>query len=146
MTKQQIVSRLLSIFGMAPELEKILLSEKTCDAKKVAIRNWLSLQLAETYEENPNIPPLKYILRRDAIDLFRKIISQRNENLAGYSLIQYIDTLLSENAQAPMEKPSPALFAELEHLIKGITGQTKIYEDKIPSFAKHEGVKAAKLR
>ena len=131
---------------MAPELEKILLSEKTCDAKKVAIRNWLSLQLAETYEENPNIPPLKYILRRDAIDLFRKIISQRNENLAGYSLIQYIDTLLSENAQAPMEKPSPALFAELEHLIKGITGQTKIYEDKIPSFAKHEGVKAAKLR
>ncbi len=146
MNKQQEISRLSAILDMAPELKTILTSDQQSDAKKRAIRHWLSLQLAETYEENPDIPPLEYILRRDAIDVFRKIISERNENLAGYSMIEYIESLLSNYAKKPADHPSPAFLAELEHLIKGISGKSGIYTDKIPAFTKHEGVKAAKLR
>ena len=136
----------MSIVGMAPNLKEILLSEQSIAAKKAAIRNWLSLQLAETYEENPNIPPLEYILRRDAIDVFRKILSQRNENLSGYSLIQYVDNLMSDRSVTPNKKPSPSFLAELEHLIKGITGKSGIYDEKLPAFIKYEGAKAAKMR
>ena len=134
----------MNIFSMAPDLKTILLSEQVIESKKEAIRNWLSQQLSETYEADPDIPPLKYILRRDAIDVFRKILSQRNENLAGYSLIQYVNDLLSGDGR--VQKPGAAFLAELEHLIKGITGRSKIYEEKIPAFKKHQGTRAAKMR
>ena len=134
----------MNIFSMAPDLKTILLSEQVIESKKEAIRNWLSQQLSETYDANPDIPPLKYILRRDAIDVFRKILSQRNENLAGYSLIQYVNDLLSGDGR--VQKPKAAFLAELEHLIKGITGRSKIYEEKIPAFKKHQGTRAAKMR
>ena len=134
----------MNILGMAPVLKEIFLSGQAIDDKKEAIRTWLSQQLSDTFEANPDIPPLEYILRREAISVLRKILAQRNENLAGYSLIQYVDDLLAGDLRA--EKPSPAFLAELEHMIKGITGKSKIYEEKIPAFIKYEGRRAAKMR
>ena len=144
--KYQFKSRLLGIIGMAPQLKEILLSDRPIDAKKSSLRNWLSDQLTETYEKNPHIAPLEYILRRDAIDVLRKILSSRNENLAGFSLIGYIDALLSERPDPDVVLPSPAFLAELEHLIKGVLGISGIYKDKRPAFAKYQGIKAARLR
>jgi lysine 2,3-aminomutase len=137
-------TRLMNIFGMAPDLRDILLSDRSIDSKKDAIRSWLAQQLSDSFEANPDIPPLEYIIRRESIAVFRKIVSQRSENLAGYSLIQYVIAILT--GEEAIQKPSPAFFAELEHLIKGITGQSKIYEDKIPAFTKYQGRRAAKLR
>lgn len=141
---KKIRPRLLNILGMAPVLKEIFLSGQAIDDKKEAIRNWLSQQLSDTFEANPDIPPLEYILRREAISVLRKILAQRNENLAGYSLIQYVDDLLAGDQQ--VEKPSTAFLAELEHMIKGITGKSKIYDEKIPAFIKYEGRRAAKMR
>ena len=54
--------------------------------------------------------------------------------------------LLNAHDLSDMEKPGPGFFAELDHLVKGIMGKTGVYSDTVPAFAKHEGVKAARLR
>lgn len=131
---------------MAPELKEILLSRAKLETKRVWIKQWLSAQSAETYEDNPDIAPLEYILQRDAIDVFRKIISVRNENLAGYSLLQYVIDLLDESSDIEYAKPQPSFLAELDHLIKGITGRSGIYDQKPPAFTKYHGTKAARMR
>jgi len=144
MTRQQIKTRLLNIFGMAPDLREVLCSRMNLEEKRGRIKQWLSAQMATTYEQNPNIQPLEYILMRDSIDVLNKIISTRNENLAGYSLLEYVIDLLREKTDVPL--PRPAFLSELDHLLKGITGNTSIYEQKAPAFARYEGTKAARLR
>lgn len=144
--RQQSKKRLLHILDMAPELKAILRSYGDLETKRAQVKNWLSKQLAETYHQNPDIHPLEYILKRDTIDVFRKILSQRSEKLAGFSLFRYINNLLAEAAEPPDQQPAPAFFAELEHLIRGIVGRTGIYDDKAPAFVKYQGAKAAKMR
>jgi len=146
MKRQQIENRLSTILSMVPEIRTVLMADGAIEEKRKGIHNWLWRQLAETYEHNPDIPPLEYILRRDAIDVLRKIISQRSESLAGFSLIGYLSQLLAGNIDPPAGRPSPAFFAELEHLVKGITGRSGIYEKTIPAYTKHQGTTAAKMR
>ncbi|MFC1798968.1 KamA family radical SAM protein, partial [Thermodesulfobacteriota bacterium] len=114
--------------------------------KKDNVHNWLSDILAETYKDNSNIKPLEYILVHDAINVFRRILSDRSEKLAGYSFIGYLVTLLTASNDEVFERPTAGFFAELERLVRGIMGTTGIYDAKAPAFSKHEGRKAARMR
>jgi len=146
MTKQQIKTRMRNILSIAPQLHDILVSSATNEEKKSDTHIWLSDMLADTYKENSNIQPLKYILARNAINVFRNILSDRSEKMAAYSFIGYLVTLLTASSDDKFERPSAGFFAELEHLIRGITGSTGIYDAKLPAFSKHEGRKAARMR
>jgi lysine 2,3-aminomutase len=146
MTRPYLKERILNILGMAPELKEILLSGADLEKRRSAAINWLLQLLAETYEENTAIQPLEYILRRDAIFVCLKILSRRNEKLADFSLLTYLNAWLTDSPDIQLDPPGPAFLAELEHLFRGIVGRSGIYDDKTPSFTKYEGVKAAKKR
>jgi lysine 2,3-aminomutase len=60
--------------------------------------------------------------------------------------VEYIHNILTGNAPEHTPAPSADFFAELEHLLKGITGQTGVYSEDIPAYLKHDGVRGAKLR
>jgi len=101
---------------------------------------------AETYKDNSNIKPLEYILVRDAINVFRRIFSDRSEKVAGFSFLEYLVTLLTASSDENFERPTAGFFAELEHLVKGIIGATGVYDASAPAFCKQDGRKAARLR
>jgi lysine 2,3-aminomutase len=146
MTKQQIKIRMRNILSIAPQLHDILISSATIGKKKTAIHLWLSDMLAETFKGNANIQPLKYILARNANNVFLSILSDRSEKMADHSFIGYLVTLLTASIDDKFERPTAGFFAELEHLIRGITGATGVYDAKSPAFSKHEGSKAARMR
>jgi lysine 2,3-aminomutase len=146
MKKQQIKTRLRNILSIAPQLHDIIVSSATVEEKKDDIHTWLSDILAETYKDNTNVKPLEYILVHDAITVFRRILSDRSQKLAGYSFLGYLVTLLTASNDEVFERPTAGFFAELEHLVRGIMGTTGIYDAKVPVFSKHEGRKAARMR
>ncbi len=146
MKKERIQKRLHKILDIAPALKECMVSQDPIDVKREKIRSFLSNMLVATFEDNPLIPPLEWIMTRDAITVFRNILSKRNERLAGYSFLEHIDVLLHKEDLRGVEMPASGFLAELEHLFKGIMGKTGIYSDKIPAFLKHEGQKAARLR
>lgn len=146
MTRQQIKKRLINILSISPDLEQIMLSDMDYQDKRDQINGWLSDMLAATYKENPGMHPLEYILARDAIAIFRKILSKRSENMAGFSVLKYMNDLLCKESDAQLDRPKPGFFAELEHFIKGVVGKTGIYDDKVPAYHKHKGRKAARMR
>ncbi len=146
MEKEKIRNRLDKILNNAPALKEIIFSLDPIDIKRKKINKFLADMLMATFEDDPAIPPLEWILTRDAIRVFRNILSTRNESLAGFSLLQYINDLLYKENFKQIQMPGSGFFAELDHLIKGITGKTGVYSDKIPSFAKHKGRKAARMR
>jgi len=146
MTRRRLSTRLRKILAIAPQLHDILASSQTVAAKKAAIRSWLSHMLAATYEENPSIHPLKFILARNAINLFLSMLSDRNEKVAGYSFLGCLDTLATASSDGNFKRPAAGFFAELEHLVRGIMGATGIYDEKAPAFCRHHGRKAARMR
>ncbi len=146
MERGVIRQQLLKILDPAPELKRIFLSSLPIGDKRTAIRRLLSETMDTTFEHDPTVPPLEWILTRDAIRSFRRILSTRSEQLARFSLLQYLDDLVQEESTAPIEAPTPAFWAELEHLLKGITGTTGVYSERIPAFTKYRGVKAARMR
>lgn len=146
MKKQQIKTRLRNILSIAPQLHDIIVSSATVEEKKDDVHTWLSDILVKTYKDNSNIKPLEYSLVHDAITVFRRILSDRSEKLAGYSFIGYLVTLSTASNDEVFERPTTGFFAELERLVRGIMGTTGIYAAKSPAFIKHEGPKAARMR
>ena len=144
MEKTSIRNKLLRILDTAPALKEALLSSPSLDVQREKIREFLSSLIVTTYDDET--PPLEWILVRNAIRVFRTLLSPRSERLVGYSLLQYIHDLLYMENLKEIEKPSPDFFAELDHLLKGLMGKSGIYPNKAPVFTRHEGKKAAKLR
>ncbi len=146
MERERTQKRLLKIVEISPVLKEIMLSSDGVEIKRKKIRGFLSEMLTATFEDDPKIPPLEWIMTRDAIGVFRNILSKRSERLAGYGLLAYVNDLLNGKDLKGVKKPAPGFLAELEHLFRGITGNTRIYSEKAPAFLKHEGQKAARLR
>ena len=144
--KEAVRKKLLRILDVAPELKAIMLSSYPVDVKRKRVRDYLHDLTAATFYDRPTIPSLEWVLTRDAIGAFRTILSTRNEELAEHSVFQYINDLLHKDDLKDIEKPSSGFFAELDHLLRGIMGKSGVYSEKMPSFVKYEGVKAAKRR
>ncbi|MCF8068213.1 MAG: KamA family radical SAM protein [Desulfobacterales bacterium] len=143
---EKIKNRILRILDQTPELKAILMSEAGLDEKRRCIRKFLSNMLFATFDDDPKIPPLEWVLTRDAIRVFRNLIAFRSERNAGFSFLNYLDDLIHKEELNGVQKPKPGFYAELDHLIRGIQGQTGVYPDKHPTFAKYEGRKAARYR
>lgn len=144
--QSRIKERLLKILDTVPPLKKIMISKIPIEKKREKIRDWLNEMLISTFDDYPDLPSLKWILTRDAILVFRNIISRRNERLAGFSFLMYLDDLIHHADKKSCAKPSPDFFAELDHLFKGICGKAEVYPEKAPAFSRYAGRKAALLR
>jgi lysine 2,3-aminomutase len=138
--------RFLNTLDQSPHLKEILLSKNTLETKRQNIRQFLSKMLMAIFEDNPAIPPLEWILTRDAITVFRNILSTRSERLAGYSLLAYLNQLINTGNSNDFEQPTPGFWAELEHLVEGTIGKAGVYPDQKPAFTNYEGITAAKVR
>ncbi len=142
----RIRRRLVKVLEKAPTLKEIMLSGDPVDIKRAKIRNFLSNMLIVTFDDDTTIPPLEWVLTRDAIRVFRNILAGRSERLAGHSLLKYVNDLLHKSDLRNVEEPHNSFIAEFEHLLRGITGSAGLYSDSIPAFVKYKGRKAARLR
>jgi lysine 2,3-aminomutase len=152
MTRQAVAerrsarNRLLETLDICPELKDILLQDVDIEGKRRQLRSFLSRLLMTTFDDNPDIPSLQWILTRDAISVFRGILSKRSERLSGFSFLTYLCGIIEGKEEVLFARPSKGFFAEFDHLLRGITGKTGVYPGKAPSFGKYHGERAARLR
>lgn len=138
--------RLLKSLEMVPPLKRIMVSKDSLEVKRKKVKALLDQMLIDTFEYKPHLPSLKWVMTRDAISVFRNIISIRNETLSGFSFLGFMNDKIQNSQKKHSVKPTPDFFAELDHLLRGILGQADVYPQRAPAFAKHEGMRAAKLR
>jgi lysine 2,3-aminomutase len=144
--EERIKNRVLKTLEPIPKLKKIMASKDSLQKKRVKVRALLNSLLIRTFDDNPALPSLKWVMTRDAILVFRNIISKRNEKLAQFSFLGYLNNLIRSNKKNSVPQPSPDFFAELEHLIRGISGRADVYPERAPAFSKYKGTRAARLR
>jgi len=143
---KRLREKLLRILDISPGFKEIMLSSIPLEEKRKKIRRLLSDIIDSAYDKNPSNPALEWVLISDANRAFRTILSRRSEQIAGYSVLKYIDDILNAEDIKNIESPSSAFFGEIDHLLRGIMGKSGIYSDKVPAFLKREGTKAAVLR
>ena len=144
--EERLKEKLLRILDTIPAIKDILISGDDLEEKRKKIRIYLAQRLLGTFDDDPDIPPLMWVLSRDAINAFSRIISSRSETLAGFSFLGYINDILHGNKNNRLTKPSPGFFAELDHIMRGIAGTAEVYPSNAPKFSKYQGSRAAKLR
>lgn len=144
--EDRIKAKLLRIFNTLPPLKAIMVSPLSTEETRAEVREYLNQRLIATYSDDPALPSLKWILARDAILVFRNIISRRSEKLAGFSFLKYVNTLFHPKKSKNVPQPSPDFFAELDHLLRGIAGLADVYPENPPTFTKYKGMRAARLR
>ncbi|MCG8549414.1 MAG: KamA family radical SAM protein [Desulfobacterales bacterium] len=144
MKTAQCVQQIRRIIALDPVMEKILLANTTLEDKRYKLRSHLSNLLLNIYDKTHDMAALEWVVSRDTIWVLRNMLSARSEELAGFSLLAYLEGLLHGHHRGP--GPSPGFIAELRHLVKGIKGLTKLYTEKPPAFLKHSGRTAAKMR
>lgn len=146
MARESDRRRLVEVLGVAPELRGILLTDKSLEEKRRGARAFLSRLLTTSFEDNPKIPSLEWVLGRDAIVTLRGMLSARSELLSGFSLLGYLNDLVGHGDLDAVERPTRGFFSELDHLLRGVMGTTAVYTERIPAFTKYEGRKAARMR
>ncbi len=146
MNQKTISTRVVKILSIVPEIREILQSADGLEEKRRKIRHFLSDRLFALFDDDPTIPPLEWILARNAVNAFRSILANRSERLAGFSLLGYLDEILHAPSLRGRPAPDAGFYAELTHLLEGIAGETGIYSDKVPAFSRHSGRQAARLR
>ena len=146
MKRENLRKKLERILGQAPVLKQIICSNDDLETKRHKARDFLSAMLIEAFSDHPSNGPLEWILARDAIIVFRNLLSRRSEELVDFSFLQYLDDLIHKETLRGMDRPEPGFFAEIDHMVKGIMGKSNLYQEKAPAFLNHHGRKAAKMR
>jgi lysine 2,3-aminomutase len=144
MKNAQRVQQIRKIIALDPAMEAILLADLTLEEKRLRLRSHLSNILLNIFDNSRDMASLEWVTCRDAVWVLRNMLNTRSEELAGFSLLAYLDALLHGRPVEPV--PTSAFVAELQHLFKGIKGLSNIYTEKPPAFLKHSGRTAAKLR
>nr|WP_321464943.1 KamA family radical SAM protein [uncultured Desulfobulbus sp.] len=144
MKNAQRVQQIRKIIALDPAMEAILLSTGSLEEKRTELRSHLANLLLNIYDKTRDMAALDWVVFRDTIWVLRNMLNPRSEELAGFSLLAYLDDLL--HGRHPGPPPSSGFVAELQHLLKGINGLTNLYTEKPPAFLNHCGRTAAKMR
>ena len=110
--KTEIRKRVQHLIHQVPALESIFLSADSLEIKRKKIKKFLSDMLIATFDDNPTVPPLEWVLASDAIGVFRNILSARSERLTGFSFLKYIDAILNGRDTTELPTSGSGFFAE----------------------------------
>ena len=128
MRNAQCVQKIREILALDPVMEAIFVTDLPLEEKRLQLRTHLSNLLLNIYDKTLDMAALEWIVFRDTIWVLRNMLNTRSEELAGFSLLAYMNDLLHDRHQGP--PPSSGFIAELQHLVKGINGLTNLYSEK----------------
>lgn len=143
---ETLARKLRSAIALNPKIEAILLESIPLEDKRLKLREHLAGMLIDISDISDPIRPMEWILRRDAVWVFRNILNPRSEDLAGFSVLEYIDAVINNSVTENMPDLSDGFVAEIEHLIKGVSDISDVYQEEPPSFLTMEGRDAANER
>ena len=135
--------QLRAAIAINPEINTIFQLPITLEEKRNKLRAYLSSTLTAISDYTDPIRPMEWILRRDAVWVFRSILNPRSENLAEFSVLQYLDNQLNNAETDDAPQLSAGFVAEIKHLIQGVSDLTNVYAEEPPAFLQLHGREAA---
>lgn len=131
----------------SPEIFTILRSANTLERARERAFQYVCKLDRELHEGIHHLHPLEWANAIECLQVFKGILSRRNEQLTGESSLKYLWMIAHDNPEISKIPISNGFIEEFIHLLKGIHGKSGLYnEKKPPEFLKLEGRQAAKVR
>jgi lysine 2,3-aminomutase len=111
-----------------PEIYRILIESNSVEEARKSLFLYLN-KLEWELLENRNLHPLVESIAREAIRVFKNILSPKNEKLTGFSALMYLWRLAKYPEQAKFDVDEGFVY-EFKHLFKAINGRPDIYPAK----------------
>jgi lysine 2,3-aminomutase len=143
---QQRAEKIRQIISRDPAIEEIFISPISLHEKRLRLRSHLSNILLHIFDDEETVPPLEWVICRDAVWVLRNILAPRSEELSEFCFLEYLDNIVNHRELRNTLPLSQDFVVELDHLFKGVQGKSGIYKEKPPAFLNHSGRKAARLR
>ncbi len=135
--KEQEKTKLWSIF---PEIYELIISSQDMEEARRKLFNF-SKELEWEYREGLRpLHKLDYGITLEAIKIFTNLISRRNEEIAGFSTLQYL-WQLAHNECEGYPTPSVAFLEECKHLFLAMSGKSNIARGWLGPILEKEGIK-----
>ncbi len=131
------------IYDMDPSLRSILSPHRDREKMRADLNDFLNARTAAWHRPDSRLHPLELVIVDRCIEVFRNILSRRNERMAGFSTLGHLQKIA--DGEVP-EESSRAFLLEMLHLWRGVYGKSKVYDKAARSDPTLKGRKAAVAR
>jgi len=109
------------------QVRRILRESQGVEEGRIALFNYLK-HLEWKYRcREMDVHKLEYATAIEALRVFNNLISPRNEEIAGFSTLEYL-WRLANGSLGSDDEPAPGFVEEFKHLLKAINGQAGLSE------------------
>ncbi|MFH1514859.1 MAG: KamA family radical SAM protein, partial [bacterium] len=131
----------------SPDIFKILQNADSLEKAREQVFYYCYMLDRELREGVRGLHPLEWSNAIECLQVFKNMLSRRNERLAGESSLKYLWMIAQKDPEITRQNISHGFFEEFIRLFKGMHGNSNLYSQKdTPSFVKYQGRKAANLR
>jgi lysine 2,3-aminomutase len=121
------------------QVYRILQESQDVETGRTALFNYLK-DLEWKYRRGEmGVPKLEYAMAMEALRVFGNLVSPRNEEIAGFSTLEYLWRLANGSLDSDDEL-CPGFVEEFKHLLKAINGQAGLSEGWLGPVLAGEGV------
>jgi lysine 2,3-aminomutase len=142
------IERLTSyIFAPNPTIQNLLQDAATPKIGREYLIAYCNELVKVLGKDARKVQSLEWALQMSCINTFRRIISLRSEKLTKFSTVSLLWKLVHQQTESLPPDLSVAFFEEIHHLIKGMRGQSGVYDEiEYPRYMDYDGREAAVLR
>jgi len=128
-------------------LKKVLSNCSSNEDARASLKKFVAEKWDEIENDTNSHKSLELIIQSNALNVLRRIISQRAEKISNFSIVSLIWNIFKRNTTALPESFEKDFLEEITHLFMAINGETGIYDNiEQLEFKNKTGHDAAVLR
>ena len=121
------------------QVYRILQESQDVETGRIALFNYLKSLEWRYRRGEMTVHKLEYATAIEALRVFSNLISPRNEEIAGFSTLEYLWRAASGSLGSD-DEPAPGFVEEFKHLLKAINGQAGLSEGWLGPVLADDGV------
>jgi len=130
-----------------PTIYNLLRESDNHKSARSHLHSYLGEMLRTLYRSSEKMLPLEFYIQMNCVITFRRIISNRSERIAKFSIVELLWKLAHEKYDELTNTLNDGFFEHIYHLFLGLQGKSGIYDDiTFPQFINLKGREAAEAR
>lgn len=142
MKQEEKIKLFQEILCVFPEINVILQNVADIECARKKMRGLMEKIEEDIEDSESKLHPLERIQVKQAVSIFRNLLSKRNEKITGHSFISILYNLINGDNKT-YYLITRDFLEEFRHLLLGLCGKTGIYKEDPPDYHILKGRKAA---
>lgn len=132
------------LFASNPTMYGLLKDAEDLEMARSLLRSHIGHHLQYLSRKWQRLQSLEFALQNQCLNTFRKMLSVRSEEMAGFSMLELLWKLAKEDLRDLPDTLSDGFFEEMIHMFYALRGKTGIYDSEAyPEYVDLQGREAS---